>query len=136
MIKRKETYKYTFADGSSFSISSTTLKEDRTQWIEILIRMDLDEAANDKKETRRHCSYEALGAEYMDLASDTGPEELITDSEAIVSFIRSLNDLEREVYIARFIDQLSQYETADNLNYTRARIAQVEKRIREKYKKF
>ena len=133
--KSEKVYRYLFGDGTGFTICSTMFKENGRRWLEILARMDLDEAANNKKESRRHCSFEALDPEGDVLASDECMEDGAIKNEMMVSFVRNLTDLEKEVFKGRFIEQMTQEELAKKLNYSRVRITQVEKSIREKFKK-
>lgn len=132
--KNEKEYRYSFGDGTGFTVCSTMFKEDGKRWIELLLRMDLDEQANNKKESRRHCSIDAFDPEGNTLASEEDMEELVTSNEMTAAFVRSLSEQEKQIYIGRFIEQLTQNEVAEKLGFTQGCIAKIEKRIREKYK--
>ena len=119
-------YTYSYGDGTNMTICANMFNEDGRKWIELLIRMDMDEEANNKKESRRHCSFEAFDPEGDTLMSDEKMEDMIV----------SLTDEEKHVYMGRFIEQLTQNEVATILGHTQGGIAKMEKRIREKYKNF
>ncbi len=129
-------YTYSYGDGTNMTICANMFSEEGRKWIELLIRMDMDEEANNKKESRRHCSFEAFDPEGDTLPIEESMEEQVTGNEMTAAFVRRLTEQEKHVYIGRFIEQLTQEEMGARMYLDRSVVSKIEKRIREKYKKF
>ena len=133
---RKKEYRYTFANGDVIRISTELFGEEKEKWIEILLRLDLDELSNAKKEKRRHCSLESVDLEEKVFVSDVCIEELVEDRVLMGMFYKTLVGNEKYVFIGRFCDDLTMEEVAKELHLTKGRVCQIEKTVLRKLRLF
>lgn len=126
--------KYEFVTGEVAEI------EVDEKWGKIIEDLDFEEKMNDRKETRRHVSLDT-GAEWSDwLITDDDPEgDIIEMIETRKDFDRAmsfLNEKQRELMHALFVEGKTQAECAVKNGVRQAAIAQQLETIRKKLKKY
>ena len=131
-MDKKRVYTYIFANGDKVTVDEAALGDRRLKWdkwMEILNRLDLDEQANDKKETRRHCSYDSLDPDGSDLGTDNVVEDYVMFKEMYSEFIGSLTDREFQIYLTRYAEGMSQVKTAERWHVKQCYIHKKDKDI-------
>jgi DNA-directed RNA polymerase specialized sigma subunit len=137
-MDKKRVYTYAFANGDKVTVDEAALGDRRRnwdKWMEVLERLDLDEQANDKKETRRHCSYDLIDHDEVLFGTEDCPESLFFFKEMYAEFIKDLTEREFRIYYTRFVEGISQLETAEKYNTVHSNISGIEKDIKKKMKK-
>lgn len=125
--------KYEFVTGEVVEI------EVDEKWGEIVEELNYEEKMNDRKETRRHVSLDT-GAEWSDwLITDDDPEgDIIEMIETRKDFDRAmslLNEKQRELLHALFVEGISQEEYAKETGVDQSAIAHQLQTVRKKLKK-
>ena len=137
-MDKKRVYTYIFANGDKVTVDEAALGDKRLKWdkwMEVLVRLDLDEQANDKKERRRHCSYDVIDHDGVLFGAGECPECSFFFKEMYAEFIESLTEREFRIYYKRFMEGFSQVETAEYYHVVQSYIAKVEKEIKKKFEK-
>ncbi len=138
MENKNTVYTYTFVNGDKVIVDEAAIGDKRRKldkWMEVLARLDLDEQANDKKESRRHCSYDVIDQDGVLFEASECPEYSFFFKEMYAEFIQSLTEREFRIYYKRFIEGFKQAETAEYYHVVQSYIAKVEKEIIKKFKK-
>ena len=129
-------YTYTFVDGEKLTVKIKSMGDKYIDWASILADFDKADELNERRETRRHCSYEQYDPWDMKLGSGENIEEHLAYKEMLQKFVKTLTDVELNIYIRRYVEEISQVEVAAEMNITKSRVCTKERRIREKLKKF
>ena len=110
------------------------------KWAEVLMELDREEYNNDKKESRRHLMLDPSQDATAWTIDEEDPEEAIIemlDSRKDLEFIMSiLNEKQKKLIEALFIEGLSQAEYAEKNGIKQASISQQLETIRKKLKKY
>ena len=110
------------------------------KWAEVLMELDREEYNNDKKESRRHLMLDPSQDATAWTIDEEDPEEAIIemlDSRKDLEFIMSiLNEKQKKLIEALFIEGLSQSEYAEKNGIKQASISQQLETIRKKLKKY
>ena len=138
MDRNNNVYTYVFANGDKVTVDGAALGDRRRnwdKWMDVLTRLDLDEQANDKKESRRHCSYNMIDPDDVLFCTEECPEDSVYFKEMYKEFIQSLTEREFRIYYTRYVEGISQLETAEKYNTVHSNISGIEKDIKKKMKK-
>ncbi len=136
MENKTKEYTYSFVDGEMVTVKIEPKVEQDIDWADVLAELDRDEALNERRETRRHCSYEEYDLGDINLRSKEFIEDKYIYKEMFREFVKILTELEQVIYVRRYIEGVPQVEVAAQLNVTKGRICNKEREIREKFKKF
>ncbi len=136
MENKIKEYTYSFVDGKSVTVKIESMGNMAVDWADVLAEFDHEEELCERRETRRHCSCEEYDPWDMKLRSGENIEEQLVDREMFREFLKVLTELEKNIYIRRYIEGVQQVEVAAQMKVTKGRICNKERRIREKFEKF
>ena len=109
-------------------------------WGNILVEFDNQEAANDKKETRRHASLDAMEYEGEFFATNDSYFEKMFDGPDYVdrlhNAMKMLTPKQKELLKALYFDGVSQEEYAEKLGINQCNVSRQLHTIFKKIKKF
>ena len=140
-MKEKLEYTYIFANGDVVTLSAKGVAPKECEgiskkWINLLQELDQEEARNDHKETRRHCSLEHRDPKGKILVAKAG---VVDDLEMLVTWTGFCQTLTaREAFIAEkaFIEELCTREIALMVGLSVRRTQFILQTLRKKYKEF
>lgn len=108
-------------------------------WHQVLRDLDRQEYNNQRKETRRHCSLEALDRYGDNLAAEEDPLEARIEREETVNILReaveALEAAQQELLREIYVYEKKQTDMARELGVSRANIAKRLKRIYRRLEK-
>ena len=123
--------KYEFAN-------ETITIEVENQWATILVDLDREEYNDNHRETRRHCSLEALNLDDTYLPSKVDVEADVirnADAEKVQATIEQLKPAHRDLIKALFFEGVSTEEYAERCGVTPGAISQRKNTAFKKLKK-
>lgn len=132
MNKKYDGCKYEFVTGETVVINLNVTLQDGSQLMDVLEQLDRDLENQNRKETRRHDSFEELDP---DECVFSGDEDINTDIY-YKEFTRQMNvrlsEREKEVLQLVFIEDMPKSKAAEKLGISCARVTEIIGCIREK----
>lgn len=135
MDNKTKKYTYLFANGERVIVNMASLNDGKREWVEILMRLDLDEQANNKKESRRHCSIDACNPEREMMRSAEDPEMSVLCKDLVGRLLVVLTEREKEFFLRKHADGYSMKEISSLLGVNLKRVYQIDAQIKRKFKK-
>lgn len=104
-------------------------------WGNLVIDLDRQEYNNDHKETRRHCSYDALGFDGDAMYSEDADLLALTENDDLHRAIAQLPQNQQDVIHAHFFEGLSFTEIAHRMGITPQAVRQTVERAKKQIRK-